>query len=494
MSKQQNNPNSRQQSTNACSRTPAAGNFPLEVLPATVQQLVLDLKSKSPLHPSMIAMGAMTTIATAIGRKLSTQLSTIQETTPCNIYTVLGTDSTSGKSILGTVCKPMLTVQERQQQAHSDACCGLEVEYDLSLIGYKGLLKQISSLPTPEFTTDLQAKAAKLKQHIKRLKCRIQRSPELCLLNPTGAAVKKALANGDQSLYLFSLDGESFLEEAFSSKDKLLKKFLLSGHTGEYSGAETATAVTYRGKPLISLLCATQPHMLNALIQHQKAVLSGMINRLIVLNGEFLEELPLRPPSLPALEIQAGWQRLIEQLTDFRFSDSPPIVIPWHTKAEAIFDQLNSEVASLLTNWPNDDFLYFGRTKEVAVRIAGSLLAVEFKISGKDPNDPAVQGEVASRATRLMKWLVLHHIQVQSASYERLLLRLADDLEEKIRRSKGILRLSRIKDSHTHIHRELEAILARFPERFSVISEPANKPGVTPKAVVMKSRSFGLSA
>jgi hypothetical protein len=304
--------------------------------------------------------------------------------------------------------------------------------------------------------------------------------------HPTGAALRKTLAEGDKSVFLFSLDGGSILEDAFSRRDRLLTRFILSGFSGEDTGSETGTCGSFGGEAMISFLFAVQPHILYGLLFNQKAASAGLLNRPLVIDAEFLDaETPISV-AVDETRAKQAWAQLIRNLVKFRYSDKPAIVTPWCPEAEARFDEFDNETKALLATWPEEASQHSGRVKELAVRIAGVFLAVETIHGRAKPGDTPLQLDVADRAIRLMRWLFRHRLRIQKEAYRRHLATLADHLEGKLKKNQSVLRISQIKDSHPQIHCELNPILEAYPDRFRKGEERNGKTGPMAEVVILR--------
>jgi hypothetical protein len=466
---------------------PDPGEFPIDAFPTTVRGLSLHLATRSPLALCMIVMGTLTVVAAAIGRKFATSLSCQEELTLCNLFTLFGVKTTKGKNVLRTPLKGLIEMQRQLQEQQEKLASQLTVKIDVAKIKYKRIKAMIADHSAEGAdTSDAEKEAEGLLSDIKNLTRRKNFSYTLCLRHPTGAAMRKVFAKGDRSVFLFSLDGGSILEDAFSRRDKLLTRFILSGFSGEETGSETGTCGSFGGEALVSFQFAVQPHILYPLLFNRKAAEAGLLNRPIVINAEFLDPEPVSKEVINETDAKQAWNSLIENLVKFRFSKEPPIIVPWCQEAETLFAEFDTETNDHLATWPEEASQHSGRVKELAVRIAGIFLAVEVIESGTKPDDTCLQLDVAERAIHVMGWLFRHRLRIQKDAYRRHLASLANDLEAKLKKVDGVLRVSRIKDSHPQIYRELNAILEAFPERFHRGEERKGKTGPIAETVVLK--------
>jgi len=466
---------------------PPPGEFPLSELPPGIQAVVAFLSNKSPLTISLIATAALSVVSACLGSKFSTKLSFRSDPTLCNLFVLLGSPTASGKGVLGKLIRIILKVQAELQDAHDGKQHRLRLKKDLAKGRYKFLRNEIVRLEIEgSCSLELERKAEEAHAEIVRIEKEIKRNHVICMGHPTGAALRETLQYGDRSVFLFSLDGGSILEDVFTGRDRTLRRFLLSGFSGEQTASETGTCGSFRGEPCLSFLFAVQPHILYSLLFNERAAQAGLLNRPIVIDSEHLTSETSSPPAEDLSESCQRWECLVRALLKFRVEQKDPLEVRWSSDAERIFKAFDQETEKILSSWPDEASQHSGRSMEMAVRLAGVLLAVESIFGGKDPHTEIVQTKTATQAVSIIRWLFRHRLRIQVDAHFRHLAALADDLENKLKRNGGGLRISRIKDSHPQIHRELNAILEAFPERFHKGEERKGKTGPIAETVVLK--------
>ena len=445
---------------------PEAGVFPLDALPPCIQGMVKKLSAKSSLPIAMIALSALSIASAAVGRKFSTKLSWMENLTLCNLIVLLGSPTASGKGILSKLLRAFLGRELNLLEVHQELRISYEFEMHLADERYSSLRKQIVKREADNLDCavlrPLALKELSNKQTLQQqLRCR----PTLCLRHPTGAALRDALVSGDQSIFMFSLDGASCLMDAINSKDRILRRYILSGFSGEETGDETLTQGKFSGEVCLSSLFAMQPHLLREMLFNEKAAHAGLLNRPLVIDGDFLDA-DTKELCSPSPTTENDWTALIGSLLDFRFAGDEALNVDWLPKAEKVFCDFDAETKSVLKDWPEDAKEHSGRVTELCVRLASLFLVVFHVHEGKNAQDESVQIDVAERAVELMRWIFRHRLRIQADAFSKFISSRATHLEKKLKVKGGSLLVSEIRDDHPQWVKHLDAIAIRYPNRF----------------------------
>lgn len=446
-------------------QSPAVGGFPFDALPGCVQGIVSKLSATSNLPVPMIALGALAVVSGAIGRKFSTQLSWIENTTLCNLIVLLGSSTTSGKGILSKPLEAFLENESKFVTAHEKCLDTYELDMHLAEERYASLRKQIVKkdalgIPSKELR-DLALEALREKRVSKR---QLERRPVLCMRHPTGAALRDAFADGDQSLFIFSLDGASCLMDAITGKDRNLRRYILSGFSGEETGSETSTQGKFGGEVCLSSLFAMQPHLLREMLFSEKAAAAGLLNRPLIVDQDFLDGGTCE--TLSATQDAEPYNRLIGSFLEHRHSDSKTVIVSWMPEAEVEFRAFDLETKEVLKDWPENAREHSGRVTELCVRLAGIFLAIALIYEKEDSKKGSVQVNAAKRAVEIMGWVFRHRLRIQADAYKKFLSSRANDLEKKLKAKEGNLLISQIRDDHPQLLHHLDAIIDLYPRRF----------------------------
>lgn len=449
----------------SCLKSPEAGPFPLHALPSSVQGIVSKLSRASSLPAAMIALGALAVVSAAIGRKFSTRLSWREDLTLCNLIVLLGSYTASGKGILSKLLSSFLGCESEFLSAHVRRLADYELDYHLAEERYAALRKQIVKKDALGLEcAELRHLAVEQLREKRLLKGELSRKPVLCMRHPTGAALRDAFADGDQSLFIFSLDGASCLMDAVNGKDRNLRRYVLSGFSGENTGSETSTQGKFGGEICLSSLFTMQPHLLREMLFNEKAAAAGLLNRPLIIDDEFLDE----GASVERIEVKdpRAWDELIKSLFNNRFSASNHLSIGWGTEAEKEFKAFDYETSEVLKDWPENAREHSGRVLELCVRLAGIFLAILAIHEKKDAKEESVQLDAAKRAVEIMRWVFRHRLRIQADAYSKFISSRAGVLEKKLKAKGGNLLVSEIRDDHPQLLPYLDAVVERYPHRF----------------------------
>lgn len=260
---------------------------------------------------------------------------------------------------------------------------------------------------------------------------------------------------------------------------------MLSGFSGEDTGAETATSGSLGGEICISALYALQPEILRSLLFNKKASYEGLLNRPIIIDKENLPAALAISPHKTDPAAATFWDEMINNLLEHRLNSKEAVTFEWCPDSLSIFEDWEKEVAAVLKKHPESAREHSGRTTEIAVKIAGTLLAIDYVFHKVDCANTERQTAVAKSAVKVMRWLFRHRLEIQSGAFKSYIATQAQALESTLKRKGGSLPVSQVKDCHPQIHKDLDSILAHYPERFRQIKQRKGSTGPLAPTIIL---------
>jgi hypothetical protein len=467
--------------------SPDGGNFPLEVLPEIIRNMVTRVAASSGLHISLHALAALAVLSAAYGKRFMTQVSDQRYPTPCNLMVLLSAATSIGKSILRAYAEAFMACDKQRRDQYCRNLSKMTLEHDLFRKSYeKAKEKIIAAKQSGGDIKLLQAEAEALVDQVRHSARQLEGYSGLCLNRTTGAGLRNHLARGDQAVFLLSLDGAGHLLNAFNSKDALLAELLLAGVMHEPTGSHTGHSGSYNGEPLLSGLFTIQPHKLHRLLSNEEAAESGLLNRFTAVDSTFLDAEKASCGDVSDPDAERAWADCINAILDVRFNGEKDLIVNWVSEAEEIYNAFDREVDEVLKLWPDNIRNHVGRTREMAIRMGGILHGVQFLAIGKSSKDVATQVESAKGGVALARWIFCHRLKIQEKAFLRHIANQADLLEKKLSQKDGELPESAIKDSYKKLYPDLEQVLSIFPERFGEKSKRVKGTGPVPRIIYLR--------
>ena len=369
-----------------------ADDFPMEVLPHTVRQMVEELAHLAMVPPALPACQALGVLSAALGTGVAIP-SDCEPTTFGNIYVVVGAEGSSGKSLdFKPLMKPLYEYEEglraQEQSVH--------YQRKAELLRLKAALKRVGAGKEASLTNEAIAELIKRKEGIESA---LKRRPKIVCEDVTREKLQVLLAQNDEHMFSASVDAREVIEAVLHGRGE--NPYIKAWSGDPVDVDRISRAEVPLKAPRMALLWCPQPDL----------VLGMFAKRILTLNGFLPRCLPFMVKCTPTPvgqgtrridpRTQAGWCDLVRGLCESYHAKKgvPYILQPSPLVLHLLVDYRN-EIIERRGGELADVGPYAARWAEQAWRLVVVLHAAEH---GPKAHQKRVPLRTAKAAIRLME-------------------------------------------------------------------------------------------
>ncbi len=451
--------------------------FPIEALPAVMRDMALSLGEVYAVPPMLPGLCALGVAAGTLGKGWWLTGAVNGHGNYGNLYLVLVLPPATGKSSIAKALISPLSEWENERERKWK-------EEDLPALQAEAKLKacQLSILFKPASSVSKEERDA-LAREVAALEKKLKFNPALITEDTTTESLERDLGNvANETQFVFSTDGGKCLSSAMgqyrSGKnetdcDLWLKAFTSDEHK---SSRVTRDSVSLKA-PLLSILLLIQPNVWGRVQANEDARDRGLFTRILPVSLSFkavADDGVIRELNSG---IKEAWRTRIREILQLRFEaveHGCPKEIRCSDGAREVVRAFHNE-GVVLTNCSHADLRgELGRWREQVLRLAVVIAVME------NPICCELSVEVATRAVRLVRWIVARGYDLNRECREAAVLDRRDRLIQVLHNSGGECTTRDLERRNTFTEAEIRQLSALFPSVFAIEVRMAGAKGGRP--------------